>query len=119
MNEKGSKNWVKIENDLQPYMRVLEQTTDTILTKDVSKYPIIVLHQQPIELGIETNIFVEDHGFVSASSLEEFSMKQLIRPDKIEDFQSIYKDPQEYICLFVVGDGKAQFVFLKRTNSSP
>jgi hypothetical protein len=108
-----------LEKELQPYRNVMTRAVDAILDKEVSDYPILVVHQQTIELGV-TIVDRKNTGgtwSIHASSLEEFAMKQLIETGKIEDFQSIYKDPKEHLCLFVISELGAQFIFLPREQS--
>ena len=47
-----------------------------------------------------------------ASFLDEFIQRELVAPDKEEEFKSAYKDPDEFCCLFVVDDGFASFVYI-------
>ena len=47
-----------------------------------------------------------------ASFLDEFIQRELVAPDKEEEFKSAYKDPDESCCLFVVDDGFASFVYI-------
>ncbi|MCW5909448.1 MAG: hypothetical protein KIT62_00150 [Cyclobacteriaceae bacterium] len=47
-----------------------------------------------------------------ASFLDEFVQRELIAPDKEEDFKSSYKDPDEFCCLFVVDEDFASFVYI-------
>lgn len=92
------------------------QAADAIIEKEVSNYPILVVHQQHVELGVAVVDRAKMAGkwSINASTLEEFVMKNVIESDKLEDFQSIYKDPVEQLCLFVLSELGAQFVFLKR-----
>lgn len=47
-----------------------------------------------------------------ASFLDEFLQRELVAPDKEEDFRSAYKDPDEFCCLFVVDKDFASFVYI-------
>lgn len=47
-----------------------------------------------------------------ASFLNEFEQRELIAPDKVEDFKSTYKDPDEFCCLFVVDKAFTNFVYI-------
>ena len=51
---------------------------------------------------------------IHISTLEEFSTKQIILADKIENFKQVYKNPSEQLCLFVLSDLGATFVFIPR-----
>lgn len=107
-----------LEKEIQSYKKIMSKAADAILEKEVSDYPILVIHQQQVELGIPVveRKEVKGNWSVNASTLEEFAMKQLITTDKIEDFQSIYKDPKIHLCLFVISELGAQFIFVNREN---
>lgn len=47
-----------------------------------------------------------------ASFLDEFLQRELVAPDKEEDFKNTYKDPDEFCCLFVVDQDFASFVYI-------
>jgi len=46
------KVFYQLQEDLEPYAQLLGQAVETILTEDVSKYPIIVAARESIEIGI-------------------------------------------------------------------
>ena len=105
-----------LELELKEYKKVLGDAVDTILDQEVSDYPIMVVHQQELNFGIELidRTKVAGNWSVNASSLEEFMVKNLIAPDKIDDFKSLYDSHNNHICLFVLSELGANFVFLKR-----
>ena len=47
-----------------------------------------------------------------ASFLNEFVQRELVMPDKEEDFKSTYKDPDEFCCLFVVDEEFTKIVYI-------
>ena len=46
------------------------------------------------------------------STLEEFSAKNLIRQERINEFRKIYKDPEDFYCLFVIEELGSKFAFI-------
>lgn len=56
------------------------------------------------ELSLDWNYY--------ASFLDEFVQRELVGKEKIEDFKSTYKDPDEFCCLFVVDNEFTNFVFI-------
>lgn len=109
--------YIQLQQDLQPYLSMLGKAADTILDQDVSKYPIFVIHKfDELELGIrllerqEPNILWS----IQVSTLEELTTKRLIEMGKVDHFREVFKDPLEYLCLFVLLDTGAHFVFLPR-----
>ena len=94
---------------------MISQASDVILDQDVSNYPIFIAHQQELDMGIVLISKGNDSNWsIHASSLEEFVSKQIIFQDKIEEFKSNYKDPKLSLCIFVLSELGAQFVFLPR-----
>lgn len=118
MSKKKASDFLALEKELKPYLKTMEQASDAIMQKDVSEYPILVVHQQQIELGIEVvkRAEVKGNWSVNASTLEEFAMKQLITTEKLEDFQAVFKDPKQHLCLFVISELGAQFIFIGRSE---
>jgi hypothetical protein len=110
------RNYEKLENIIFPYKAVLGKAVDTVLEQEISKYPIFVLHKQPIELGIslKNEINTPNEWLVNLSTLEEFSTKQVIEASRVNRFTKIYKNPSEFLCLFVIDEFGANFVFLPR-----
>ena len=116
MKNKKSAKFRQLERELKPYLPIMEKASDTIMQKDISKYPILVVHQQEIELGIPVVVKDKSKGnwSIHASTLEEFATKQVIAAEKIEDFQGIYKNPKQDLCLFVISELGAKFIFVPR-----
>jgi len=114
-----SKNlrYQQLKIELEIYKKAMSQATDTILDQDVSKYPIMVAHQQELELGIPIvtqKTFPAGNWDIHASTLEEFSSKQIISQEKIQNFRGTYKSPNDFICVFVLSELGANFLFLPR-----
>lgn len=105
-----------LEQELQAYNKILSKAADAVLDQDVSNYPIFVVHQQEMAAGIPLVKREETAGnwSVNVSSLEEFATKQLIDTDKINFFREKYKNPRENLCLFVLSELGATFIFLPR-----
>jgi len=109
-------NYTQLEKELQPYKPMLGKAADTILNEGVSSYPIFVIHQHSVDIGI---LMVDSNGVsgkwsINASTLEEFMTKQIIQEDKVENFKAIYKNPNEFHCLFVLSELGARYIFLPR-----
>lgn len=115
MNKEAT--YTQVKQDLEPYFLMLGEAADTIIDQDVSKYPIFVIHKfDNLELGI---LLLQRQApsitwSVQASTLEELVTKQLIEMDKVDHFREVFKNPREYLCLFVLLDNGAHFIFLPR-----
>ncbi|HMS99167.1 MAG TPA: hypothetical protein PLQ57_05410 [Saprospiraceae bacterium] len=115
-----AESFIILKEDLQRYARVLGEAADVIRDQDVSKYPVFVAHQQEVSIGLPI-IEKEKNGGnwnIHASTLEEFAAKNLIFDEKIDDFIKTYKDPDAFVCVFVLSELGANFVFLPRNPES-
>ncbi|HRO09822.1 MAG TPA: hypothetical protein PK611_03675 [Saprospiraceae bacterium] len=107
--------FIALEKQLKPYKKILGQAADVILDQHVSKYPIFVVHQQEIAVGIQ--LIEADKNLpwsVNASTLEEFVTKNIIFMEKSQDFIAGYKNPETNLCLFVLSELGAQFIYMQR-----
>lgn len=111
-----TEKFLKLEGEMETYKIMMGEASDMIMEKDVSDFPIFVVHQQEMELGIPIADKTEVKGnwSINASSLEEFVSKQIIKPNRIESFKKVFKDPNENLCLFVLSELGAQFIFISR-----
>lgn len=110
-----TKLFLQLEAELKPYKKIMSEASDIIMDKEVSKYPIMVLHQQEVEIGIPILKKSEQIKWsIHASTLEEFVSKQIIFEEKVQDFIVHFKDPEEFLCLFVLSELGAQYIFLPR-----
>lgn len=110
------KNYEQLEKAIAPYREILGKASDTVLEQEISSYPIFVLHKKEMELGIPLKNEINTPGdwLVNLSTLEEFSTKQIIEASRVNRFTQVYKNPEEYLCLFVIDEFGANFVFLPR-----
>lgn len=105
----------QLEGELLPYKGLMGKAADVVIDQEVSNYPIFVVHQDDISVGIPLDTSqVYGKWLINVSSLEEFATKQLVASDKIDNFKSVYKDPKANLCLFLVQEGLATFIFIPR-----
>ena len=110
-----SERFLTLEQELQPYKKMMADAADIILDQDVSNYPIFIAHQQEFDMGIVlTSVNETSKWAIHASTLEEFVSKQIVFPDRIEEFKSNFKDPSESLCIFVLSELGVQFLFIPR-----
>jgi len=103
-----------LEEELQRYIGVFREVADTTMNSDVSNYPIFIAHQKSVEIGIPLISREQSGTFWSyhISTLEELVTKNIIQDEEgLENFKRVYKDPLKFICLFVVEEKGATFVF--------
>ena len=105
---------IEVERLLKRYRSTLSVAAETIRTENVSNYPIFVASKLEIDLGVPLLLrgVLADNWSVNASSLEEFHAKRIIDVEKIDDFRTLYRKHNEDICVFVLSEGGAKFVFI-------
>ncbi|MBK6946882.1 MAG: hypothetical protein IPH16_01320 [Haliscomenobacter sp.] len=114
MTDEGK--YQQIKEAILPFIPMIGKAADTIIDENVSNYPIFVVSQLDIDLGIPLVKRTEEGSLwsVHASTLEEMSAKRVIQEEKVTRFRDVYKDPRDYVCLFVLSDLGAIFIFLPR-----
>lgn len=111
-----TEKFLQLEMELKPYRKILAQAADVVLDQHVSKYPIFVVHQQEVEMGIP---LIEGgtetmKWSINVSTLEEFVVKGIVFEDKIDEFRQSYKDAENQLCFFALSELGAQFLFMPR-----
>ena len=102
-----------LEADLKLYSDSIKEISTEILFEGLSEYPIFVAHQHEVAIGelILDKNELNTSWSVQASMLEEFIEKGVIHKDKKDRFIKQYKNPNEFMCLFVIVPEGANFVF--------
>ncbi len=116
MKESSAELLAQMQTELRPLKLPLGKAADTVVDEGVSNYPVFVVHKQQVSIGIPI-INHEEHGVawsVNVSTLEEFVTKNLIQTDRIDEFREVFKPVKEHLCLFVLSELGATFVFLPR-----
>lgn len=111
--EKHKAELLELKQDLDFYREAIQEVASEVMKQDVSKYPIFIAHKEPINLGrpiLKAEEF-EAKWDISASLLEEFVAKDIIKENKVNDFREIFKDPEDHMCVFAVSRTGGQFVF--------
>lgn len=106
----------KLRKDLEPFIQIMDKASDELINQEISKYPIFIIHQQEINLGIllvdkEKN---KSNLSINLSTLEEFATKNVIKEERVENFIDIYKNANDYFCLFIIDNLGSKFAFIPR-----
>ncbi len=104
-----------IEDAIRPFKLLLAKAADVIVTEDVSRYPIFIMFQGEINAGLSV-VNMDEHQSVwniNASTLEEFYTKKLIAAENIDAFREVYKKHADELCIFVMDENAANFIFLR------
>ncbi|MBK7231201.1 MAG: hypothetical protein IPH93_02720 [Saprospiraceae bacterium] len=116
MEKPSIQKYLALEEDLRRYRKAMNEAMEIMLDQEVSLYPIFIMHQQNLEMGVPLIEASEKTGIwsVQASSLEEFVVKNILFTDKIDEFKTLYKKHERHLCLFVLSELGAQFIFYPR-----
>lgn len=113
-NKKSKESPLKsLETDLKFYNESIKEVAREIILEGISEFPIFIAHQHEVKLGepILDHNELNTEWSIHASTLEEFTEKGLIEPDKKDRFLKQFKDPHKFMCLFVIVPEGANFVF--------
>lgn len=103
-----------ITEDFVKVSDFIKESSYQIRKRGFSEYPIFIVSKEPIALGSALILANEkDNNWNYNAALPEHLIdKEIIDPEKFDEFVSIYKDPEEYCCLFVVLPNLSNFIFL-------
>ncbi|HLP52841.1 MAG TPA: hypothetical protein VK154_18260 [Chitinophagales bacterium] len=105
-----------LHDDLEICRDYIRQISVGMVKGDVTKYPIFVATrgESDVDLGlpiVNRGDFDISWNF-NASHLEEFVTKGVVIKEKAQDFIKAYKNPAEFMCVFVAEEGATSFVFM-------
>jgi hypothetical protein len=94
---------VSLERDLKFFNESIREVAVEIMLEGLSTHPIFIAHQHEIKLGevILDRNELNTEWSIHASTIEELK----------ERFLSTYKNPNDFMCLFVVVPEGANFVY--------
>lgn len=103
-----------ITADFAEVSPTLKEAAYQLKVRGISDFPIfpVCKEPQPIgqllvgpkEMGVKWNYYF--------SFLDEFVQRTLIDTDKVEDFKKVFKDPEEFCCLFVIDGDFVNFIYI-------
>ena len=104
----------ELNEDLALHKLMIKNIAMVIIEEEVSNYPIFVTHrEESLDLG-KPLIFKnenENNWNINVSHLEEFVNKNIINEAMVENFKMVYKEPEKYMCLFVIENDAVNFMF--------
>jgi hypothetical protein len=114
-NEENKKKspLVSLETDLKFFNESIKEVAIEIMVEGLSQYPIFLAHQHELKLG---EVILDRHELnsewsIHASTLEEFMERGVIKKELKQRFIDTYKNPNKYMCVFVVVPEGGNFVF--------
>ncbi len=103
-----------ISRDFAMVSDTIKEASYQIRKRGFSDFPIFPISHQEIPLGqllIPKEAMDIAWNFY-ATYLDEFVHRKLIDKNKQEAFKQIYKNPDEFCCLFVMDDAFTKFTFI-------
>jgi len=105
-----------LHDDLEICRDYIRQISLGMIKGEVTKYPIFVATRGENDVDIGLPIVNRADFDISwnfnASHLEEFVSKGVVVRDKTNDFIKAYKNPLEFMCVFVAEEEAMSFVFM-------
>ena len=104
---------LSLERDLKIFKDSIHEVAVEIMMEGLSSYPIFIAHQHDLKLGevILDRNDLNSEWSIHASTLEEFTERGVIKAELKDRFVNSYKNPNEYMCVFVVVPEGANFVY--------
>lgn len=118
MDQELSVNLELLKDDLAFYNDMLKEVSADILDEGFSKYPVFIAHQEPVKIGemiIDATEYQRSFN-VSATVLEELVERNVVTKDREASFQEAFKDARKFMCVLLVTDKGASFVFVPFKN---
>src|SRR5882762_2048129 len=105
---------LSLEKDLKFFNESIREVAVEIMVEGLSSYPIFIAHRHELALGelILDRFDLNTEWSIHASTLEEFVEKGVIKEILKERFISSYKNPHDFMCVFVVVPEGANFVYV-------
>ncbi|CAN5224184.1 hypothetical protein BH23BAC1_BH23BAC1_26730 [soil metagenome] len=103
-----------ITSDFLKVADTLKESSYQIRKRGFSDYPIFPIAKTDLNIG---NLLIGKQELKTiwnyrVTYIDEFVQRKLIAEEKIEDFKSTYKDPDEFCCLFVVDPEFTNFLYI-------
>ena len=116
---KDNVKYKNLPESLAVHIKALEKIAEAVCDQDISNYPIFIVNESALAVGIDVISFEwEEKTFIiSVSTLEELATKKVIRMEKVNDFIELYKKNKDSLCLLMPekeGDSGGAFIFLPK-----
>ena len=103
-----------ISRDFVVVSETLKDASYQIRKRGFSEYPIFAVSKNELPVGelllAKQDVALEWNYY--ASFLDEFNQRNLVDESKNDDFIKVYKDPDEFCCLFIVDGDFTKFLFI-------
>lgn len=103
-----------VSSDFIKVCDTLKEAAYQLKVRGISEYPIFPICKATLPFGqlLLGKTEVETQWNYYFSTADEFQQLGFIDKDKFDAFESTYKDPEEFCCLFVVDKEFTNFLFI-------
>ncbi len=104
----------KISQDFIKIADQIKEASYQIRKRGFSDFPIFIVSNTEIPVGqlLYKNDEVGTHWNYFVTYVDEFIERNIIAKDKVDDFKTNYKNPDEFCCLFVIDGVFTKFIFI-------
>jgi hypothetical protein len=103
-----------ISKDFVIVSETLKEASYQVRDRGFSEYPIFPISKDDIPIGqllISKREVAADWNY-HITYIDEFVQLNIIEKEKVDEFKKVYKDPDEFCCLFVIDGEFTRFVFI-------
>lgn len=100
--------------DLKVYEEMIKEVSADMIAGGFTEYPVFIATEHEVKIG-ELILDKEDQAGtfnIYATTMEEMVAKKLILEEKQADFVKTYKNPHKFMCVMLLTDQIASFVFV-------
>lgn len=103
-----------ISKDFVIVAETLKEASYQVRDRGFSDYPIFPISKEEIPIGqlLIAKQEVAAEWNYNITYIDEFVQLNIIEKDKEEEFKKVYKDPDEFCCLFVIDGDFTRFIFI-------
>ena len=102
----------KISSDFVKVADLVKEASYQLRKRKISQFPIFPISKTEIPIGsiLYEKGKLDNQWNYHISFLEEFQQRKLV--EKKDEFVQVYKDPDEFCCLFIVDEEFTNFIFI-------
>ena len=103
-----------ISKDFVIVSESINEASYQVRKQGFSDYPIFPISKKDVSIG-QLLIAKQDAAIewnYNITYIDEFVQRNIVAEDKLDDFKKIYKDPDEFCCLFVMDGVFSSFLFI-------
>lgn len=118
MKKQPGKYLEQFRQSVKQYMALLHEAYDSVVSEDVSRYPVFIFHKQEVNVGIPV-VSLDHPGLewaVNVSTLEEFYIKGLVKVEQLDDIKEKIIQDHQFCCL-VISAEEGSLIFIPQNAS--